>query len=156
MTALLSFSCNITTYDNNSFGFIMHYGMLGGNILNTFEKTYTKDLIFDGTITIPFHLTSEEMDSIKSMMYDIDIFSYPRNYSSQPETKRVYMTPAVLYKLRAKSENNEVYIEWNDSYYIEENDSKANNLLSLLKTIENIIHSKPEYKAPPEPYGGYY
>ena len=32
----------------------LRYGILARNEINTFQNTYTKDLILDGTVTVPY------------------------------------------------------------------------------------------------------
>ncbi len=62
---------------DSTFNLIFKYGVDAKNILNTFEGTYTKDMIPDPPIATKLSLTREELDTIYKKMVDIDFFSYP-------------------------------------------------------------------------------
>jgi hypothetical protein len=65
MIALAFFDLSCTDLgispDNRNFDVKLRYGILARNELNTFQNTYTKDLILDGTITVPFVVSDEKL-----------------------------------------------------------------------------------------------
>ena len=63
--------------DNRNFDVKLRYGILARNELNTFQNTYTKDLILDGTITVPFVVSDEKLLQIRNKMDEIGFVSYP-------------------------------------------------------------------------------
>jgi hypothetical protein len=69
------------TPQKSGFNFIFKYGVTGRNTLDTFQGTFTKDMIMDAAITIDLTLTAEEMDSVYQKMLGIDLFSYPDKFS---------------------------------------------------------------------------
>jgi hypothetical protein len=63
--------------DNRNFNVKLRYGILARNELNTFQNTYTKDLILDGTITVPIVVSDEKLLQIRNKMDEIGFVSYP-------------------------------------------------------------------------------
>ncbi|WHT48562.1 hypothetical protein QNH10_01620 [Sporosarcina thermotolerans] len=55
----------------DDFGFSLQFGITKKNEINTFNGTFTKDLITAGTVTTDLTLTEEEMVSIYEMMKDV-------------------------------------------------------------------------------------
>lgn len=56
------------------FNLIFKYGIGMKNELNTFEGTYTKDMIMNPSITIDFSLSDEELNKIYKRMIKMDFF----------------------------------------------------------------------------------
>jgi hypothetical protein len=139
----------------SNFNLIFRYGIMAGNTLNTFEGTYTKDMVRDPSITVPLALTEEETDRIYHKMVEIDFFNYPDNFSvSVPPGQPVGMrTPysSYYFKVEYKSRIKELW--WEDE--IVNADEKANRLRELIRLIRDIIKSKEEYKELPEPRSAY-
>jgi len=137
------------------FNFVFKYGVGAINELNTFEKTYTKDMIADDPIKAEMSLTDKEMNQIQEKMLEIGFFDYPNEFSvavpSGEPTGTV--TPCSSYYFKT-SDNSEIKeLSWNDC--ITNKNEKANKLRELIRYIENIIESKAEYQALPTPKSGY-
>ena len=129
--------------------------MSGGNTLDTFHGTYTKDMILDPAITIDMVLTAEEMDSIYQKMVEIDFFNYPDKFSvdvADNETK-TEVTPYPTYFFKVEYSGKTKELLWHDKYV--NSDAQADKLKELINLIKSIIESKAEYQALPEPSGGY-
>ena len=80
---LILISCTI----NNSspklpkdFKFEICYGTYGRNCINTFNGTYTKDLINNGNITTKLILNRNELQLIYNKMLNIELFDYPKDF----------------------------------------------------------------------------
>lgn len=136
---------------------VFAFGPAGAkNVLDTGRGTFTKDMLLGSPLTVPFRLTDDEMARIARKMEEIDFFSYPSAF--EPETPSgnhpfppVGMEPTYRFEVRTDSGTKAVEwtVEWLPS------GGRARDLLDLATLIRTIITSKPEYKALPEPEGGY-
>ncbi len=137
------------------FNFIFKYGVTGRNTLDTFEGTFTKDMVTDPAITISFNLTAEEMDSIYQKMVEIDFFNYPDKFSiTVPEGElKTEVTPYATYYFKVAYDGNIKELLWDDKYT--NSDAQADKLKELIHLIRDIIELKPEYQVLPEPTSGY-
>ncbi len=141
--------------NNNNFNFIFKYGVSGGNTLDTFKGTYTRDMILDPAKTINLTLTTEEMNTILQKMLEIGFFSYPDKFSvdvADNETK-TEVAPYPSYFFQVEYEGKTKELLWHNKYV--NSDLQADKLKELINLIISIIESKPEYQALPKPSGGY-
>ena len=137
------------------FNFIFKYGVTARNTLDTFEGTFTKDMVTDPAITIHLTLTAEEMDSIYQKMVEIDFFNYPDQFSvtvPEGETK-TQVLPYASYYFKVAYDGNIKELLWDDKYT--NSDAQADKLKELIFLIRDIIELKPEYQVLPEPTSGY-
>ena len=150
--------------DAESFNFILKYGYLEENILNTYDGTFTKDFI-----TTKLELSEEERKSILDEMLIIDIFNYSEDFK-----KYITITPCSEYTLEINFNGRKKTLNWNGNNiplksidpdakdrekaieYIENDETRpVLDLIRLEQKIEKIIENKSEYKKLPEPQGGY-
>ncbi len=119
--------------------------------LNTFALTLQKDLVLDGTVTVPFWLTSDEQDVILQKAVGIDFFSLPDTLQREPG---VFISPDPSPDLlRLQYGSQEKTVVW---YYPQDpNDTQWKALLELRNVIMQVIQAKPEYKLLPAARGGY-
>jgi hypothetical protein len=147
------------TADNTSqesgFNFIFKYGVTGRNTLDTFQGTFTKDMVMDPAITIELTLSGEEMDSIYQRMMAIDFFNYPDEFkvTVPPGELTGMVTPFSRYYFTVEKDSQIKKLSWADE--ITNPDIKADKLRELINLIRSIIESKEEYKKLPEPSSGY-
>ena len=134
-----------------NFAFRFEFGACYTDILDTFNGTFTKDLIFDPAITIPFQLSNEQMISVYQEMIEIDFFDYPDVFSIPNRT--AFQTPAERYHIVVRNGNISKTLDWTDEV-IEPVTSEADNLRNLFQIIMEMISASPEYKKLPEPKGG--
>ena len=132
------------------FEFVFKYGVNTRNILNTSAGTYTKDLILDPPVTTKLTLTERELDTIWSLIqengfYTLEEQSWARSHSIAPEYKYTLIVQA--------NGNPDTEITMTDLYHSYKPNEEA--FFNITKKIVSIIESKPEYKALPEPRGGY-
>jgi hypothetical protein len=149
--------CNIAAAHeaNGNFNFVFKYGVSGGNTLDTFQGTYTRDMILDPAVTINLTLTTGEMNSIYQKMLEIDFFNYPDKFSvhvSDNETK-TEVAPYSTYFFRVEYNGKTKELLWHEKYV--NTDPPADKLKELINFIKSIIESKNRYKALPKPSGGY-
>lgn len=137
------------------FNLIFKYGVGAKNELNTFNGTYTKDMIVDPPITVDLSLSKKEMKTIYNKMAEINFFDYPDQYTILiPPGEGVGMvTPHSTYYFKVENGSSVKELTWED--YITNRDEKADKLRELIKVIRDIVESKREYKALPVPKGGY-
>jgi len=148
--------CHTTPPRESGFNLIFRYGVGAKNELNTFDRTYTRDMVQDPSITVKLSLSEEEVDSIYQEMMEIDFFDYPDNFSIVPPTSesRGIVTPYYSYYFKVQRDSGTKELWWEDEIVYE--DMKADRLRELINLIWDIVKSKDEYKALPEPTGGYF
>ena len=162
LLCLIIFSgCGLSTnlvQNNQSFHFILKYGQYAKNVLNTFEGTFTKDMVVDSIITIKFALSQEELDSIQNKMVEINIFEYPEKYQpwqddGPPSNSVIDHTSYNTYYFKIQLGNQLKEIFWTDSNWSKA--TKAIRLRNLISQIVMMIESKKEFKKLPPPLGLY-
>ncbi|MEN6461145.1 MAG: hypothetical protein ABFC94_07240 [Syntrophomonas sp.] len=148
-----------TDNNKNEFNFILQYGILAKNQIDTFNGTYTKDLISAGTKTIKLRLTDTELSDIKEDMEQICILDYPEKFT--PEINR-YVTPNITYHLKINIDGISKEVHWEDYNCFDTPEIakpvepvEATKLRNALIKIIKIIEQKEEYKKLPQPVGGY-
>ena len=125
------------------------------NALNTFENTYQKDLILDGTVKVPFWLTAEEQNKIFDKVNQLNYFLLPDTLKYIPQdsiTLSIEPNPGEQ-KLRIKYLSNDKTTIW--TYPLNDDNPQVKDLIELQNFIITIIESKPEYKRLPPRRGGY-
>jgi hypothetical protein len=122
------------------------------NVLNTFENTYQKDLVLDGTITVNFWLTTEEQNQILNKAAAINFFSMPGLFEAD-STVHTSLDPGPQ-ELKIKYNNEDNTVVW--EYPINDNDQQIMNLIELNDLIISIVEAKPEYNKLPQGRGGYW
>jgi len=147
--------CEKQPTKESGFNFIFKYGIAGRNTLDTFQATFTKDMVMDPAITVKLTLTPEEKDTIYQKMLEIDFFNYPDKFSVDvPEGEvKTEVTLYSTYFFRVEYGQRTKELLWHDKYT--NLDIPGNKLMELITLIRNIVESKEEYKKLPEPKSGY-
>lgn len=128
-----------------SFNLIFKYGVGAKNELNTFDQTYTKDMVMDPSITIKFKLSDSELASINRKINDLKLFDI-----NQSTEGNMMVTPCSSYYLKAQIGSDEKEMSWDNCR------GKMNDKLQQFTNyIISIIESKDDYKKLPTPRGGY-
>jgi len=142
----------------NDFNFIFRYGVGAKNELNTFQGTYTKDMILADPVTTNLSLTPDEMDVISKKMIEIDFFSYPKDFKivvPEGESYRI-VHPSSSYYFRVEYQSEVTELTWdNKDFFVFYKDEKADRLVELIKLIIKIIEARKEYQELPPPAGRY-
>ena len=122
------------------------------NKLDTFEKTYQKDLIRDGVIKVFFWLTIEEQNKILQKVNETKFFDLPEYF---PRVSNPRIRPdAGEQVLRIRYLQQDKTIKW-FSFPLDEDNLELNLVKELAAFIQIIIENKPEYKKLPPSNGGY-
>ncbi|MDP2917529.1 MAG: hypothetical protein Q8O16_06335, partial [Dehalococcoidia bacterium] len=152
---LLIAGCGTPRPAQSGFNLVFRYGIGAKNELNTFNGTYTKDMVQETSITVGFSLASEETNAIYQKMQEIGFFSYPDRFvvSVPPGAPVGTVTPHPSYYFKVQYGSQVKELWWDDS--IRNDDAQASKLRQLIQLIQNIIESKPEYKKLPAPKSGY-
>lgn len=141
----------------SDFNFIFKWGVSfeHPNELNTFNGTFTKDMILDPSITTNLVLSQQEIDRIYQKIMEIDLMSYPYTFKVNvpPGSPTKGVTPSDRYYFKVNFGSQIKEVSWDDRILNE--DAQASKLRSLCQLIINIIQSKEEYKILPTPKGGY-
>ncbi len=123
------------------------YGFAGRNELNTFDGTFTKDLVIDGTITTRLTLSQEELTQIQQKLSDMGFWGYPETFPSQG-----IVTPRADYYIKVANGSAVKEVSW---YEDSEENTKTENLRQFRHLLTNMIMEKIEYKLLPPANGGY-
>lgn len=134
-----------------SFNLIFKYGVGARNVLNTFDGTFTKDMIVDDPITIPLELTSAELEGIHQKIDELDLFREQEKYQGDIFT---LSTPCSSYDLYVESGGVQKRLTWDCENPVS-NSSENPELDIFTEYIRSIVESKEAYKKLPEPQGGY-
>ncbi len=155
VTLLGLLDCVAPPHPESNFNLIFKYGVSAKNILDTFEGTYTKDMVMAPSITVNLFLTEEELDRIYKKMVEIDFFSYPEKFKVSPSPGEIVgiVTPYSRYYFRVEYDSQIKELSWDDELIYK--DEKADRLRELIKLIRDIIESKEAYKKLPTPTSGY-
>ncbi len=135
----------------DNFNFVIKYGYQGKNKINTYNNTFTKDLVRDGTVMINLILTNDEMDYIYNEMAKIAIVNYSKKFYV-PSNKEVQPHQNYYFKIQLNDKTKEIYWKDTDPYT---KDKAADNLRNLVEKVKNIIEQKEKYKSLPKASGGY-
>ena len=134
----------------DDFNLVLKYGVGEKNELNTFNETFTKDLVLDPPVTTKLSLTSQEKMRILQRIDEMDLYGFPDNFPINPHA---WVTPQVDYYIKVQNGSEIKEIGWNSNSLIE--DDIKNCLEQLVGYMIGLIEQKPEYKALPTPNGGY-
>lgn len=134
----------------SDFYFVLNYGVVPTNQIDTLKGTFTKDMVTIAPVTTTLILSDEEINEIYTQMRKINILSYPNNF--KPESN-MFVTPFETYSIKIFFNGIEKSIYWEDENLSKS--KKAVELRNLFKRIEEIIYAKDEYKNLPRAQGGY-
>jgi hypothetical protein len=119
----------------------------GRNELNTFDGTFTKDLVRDGTITTRLTLSKEELTQIRQKLSDIGFWDYPETFPSQD-----IMTPRADHYIKVDNGSTVKEVTW---YSDSVSETRTEDLQQLYGLLTDMIMEKLEYKLLPPANGAY-
>lgn len=140
----------ISPYDSskNPINIDFKFGVTARNHLNTFDGTFTKDLIADGTITTRLILSQQELTQVKTKLLEMDFFDYPEVLQSTGS-----IAPRTDYYIKIQFGSVIKEVSW---YSDSDLDSKTKaELYQLYHLLYDMIVQKLEYKLLPATSGGY-
>ena len=142
----------------SNFSLVFEYGVGGAptkNVLDTARGTFTKDMIMDPPVTVKLKLGEDELNRIRYKMDEINFWDYPDIFEPEPRGEGMMVTPYSSYYFKVERDGAVKEVTWENQYLYVDESSRAKNLKELAQLIWGIITSTDEYKALPEPRGGY-
>ena len=130
------------------FNLIFKYGVGAKNELNTFDQTYTKDMVLDPSITIEFNLTDSELAGIYQKINDLKLLE--NNEEPTEGNMAVLRTPCSSYYLKVQINSTQKELFWDNCQ-----GKISDRFQQFTNYVIQIIESKEEYKKLPIPQGGY-
>ncbi len=127
----------------------LHYGFR--NAVNTFDGTLTKDLVMDGSVTVPFWFTTEEQQHIATYLERADFFDLPDTIHQIPGVSWV-PNPGPL-KLRVATDRGEKVVVL--YYPPEQTNGHWKAVEELALAIWTIVEATPAYKQLPPARGAF-
>ena len=127
------------------FNFSLTFGVGGKNSINTYEKTFTKDLVIDETETIEFNIPKNEMHKIYRYIKEHEI----DKLSSELSLEGMSVIPSQQLNF-TYTDNGEIKsIIWRDAFWEEERSlpNQNNQFLRFIDTIIEYIYNTDEYKS---------
>jgi hypothetical protein len=132
--------------ETTNFNFIFRYGVGAKNELDTFSRTYTKDMVMGASITINFELTNDELVGIYQKIKDLKLFEK----SEESAERNMIVNPCSSYSLKVQIDSTQEKLSWDNCQ-----GSISDKFQQFTNYIIKIIESKEEYKKLPTPRGGY-
>ena len=154
LTLLFSPEENDAMTNIADFNFRLNFNTYGRDQIDTYNGTFTKDLILDGTKTIDSKLPDEIKNEIYKLMTEIDIMSFPDMLT----VEGMAVTPSCNYELTITMDGKTKTIVWNDGFYPSMNAKlpKVNtDFLRVVTMVSDYIYSTDAYKNMPKANGGY-
>lgn len=145
---------NIMNDYPNDFNFRLNYNIYGKYQIDTYEGTFTKDLIEDGIKTIDFAIPYSTKKDIYKIMMDINIMSFPENL----KIDGIDITPPCDYNLTVTINGKTKNIIWEKGFHEQMTDNLPEDnvkFLRLVKYISDYIYNTDEYREMPKANGGY-
>ncbi len=127
----------------------LRYGF--GNVVNTFDGTLTKDLVLDGTITVPFWFTTAEQNLIISELDRAGFYDLP---DTVHQITGVSIDPNPGSQLLCVQGNQgQKSVVW--FLPPDQTNDYGQAIQQLASAIWAIVEAKAEYKQLPPARGGY-
>jgi hypothetical protein len=138
--------------DNFSFVFTdFGCGFAPFDILDTENGTLIHTSIGETeSITIPFQLTETELINVFEKIIEIDFFKYPTDFTIPSGYVAVTEIPISSYMIKVTNSGVTHLVNWVGSSS-RTGYPKADQLMELIRLIEEIIHDHPQYQQLPPP-----
>ena len=128
----------------------LHFKYGFGNAVNTFDGTLTKDLVLDGSVTVPFWFTTREQQLILNELNRLDFYSLS---DTLPAITGVVVEPEPgPMSLRVRVDQRDKTVVW--SLPLDETKTEARTVRQLSSAIWDIVQSTTAYKHLPSARGG--
>ncbi|WP_078551929.1 hypothetical protein [Bacillus alkalicellulosilyticus] len=139
----------------NDFQFSLKYGVGALHEINTFENSYTKDLVLDGTVTTSLKFSREEMKEIYEEMKAIELLSMIQEaeYFGEDGSTRVGF-PVSDYFLTVQMNGEAYKAHWSSNVY--EEDIALTLAIFVNRYLhDEVIVNRKEFQQLPEATGWY-
>jgi hypothetical protein len=119
--------------------------------VDTFNGTLTKDLVENGTITVPFGFNAVEQDSVLSILADARFYELPDTLYPIPNVS-IAPDPGVQ-RLRVEYEGKGKSLVW--LYVLDGSDPRTGEVQELWARLRNLVQSTDTYRQLPPAKGAY-
>lgn len=138
------------------FGFVADYGAYGKNQLDTFQDTFTKDIISQTrpNPTVELRLSAEDMATLYQDLRAMDILAYPE-YLDPSNTGKTGVTASTptTYRLVLRAGGFEKRIDWVHGEIPRTDQARA--FQAWFDKLSRMIMATPEFRGLPPLEGGY-
>ncbi len=121
------------------------------DVVNTFDGTLTKDLVLDGTRTVPFWFTTAEQHLIISELQRAGFYELPDTIPQIPDV-RISPNPGPQL-LRVQADQGQKTVVW--LLPPDQTNGNGEAIQQLASVIMAIVEAKPEFKQLPPARGAY-
>jgi hypothetical protein len=127
------------------------FGTCTMETLDTFERTFTRQLTYEEERTIPLTLTEAQMAAIYERMVAIDLWSYPEAYAIRSATGNyVVRDPSPTYRITVRAGGEIKGVYWHDEV-VQPTTPEADRLRGLIRYMIDMVYDYPEVRALPTP-----
>jgi len=137
---------NRPTGGPSNFNLIFKYGVGAKNELNTFDQTYTRDMVLDPPVTINFKLSDNELAGIYQKINDLKLF----DKNKEKTDGNMFRTPCDSHYLKVQIDSTQKDLSWDNC-----RGEISDKFQQFTDYIIQIIETEDEYKNLPTPKGGY-
>ena len=142
----------------DNFSFVFQYFSCASiplNVLDTKNGTIVHTPLGDTeSITFPFQLTDDELESIYKKSMSIGFFDYPKVFVIPDDQVLGYQFPSSSYEISMTNGEMTNSVTWKDDTMSKPEYKKADSLRELVNLIDQIIQSYLETQELPEPKVG--
>jgi hypothetical protein len=135
------------------FGFRFEDLSCYNDVLDTFEGTFTTDVGYPEhtAVTVPMHLTDEQMTAVYMKMVEIGFWDYPANFAVplDPSAGGRYQYPQSHFRITVRNGGVDQWVDWMMGY-VEPTNQDAEQLKDLIIMITEMIRSSPDYQQVPD------
>ena len=141
----------------DNFNFKLNFGVAGGkNCIDTYNGTFTKDLIDNGTETIEFTIPNDKMQEIYKAFLEYNIFALPNDVSGKPIMRPEY---TFIFSYTWGDETRTIVCDEADLNVIWAEDNRIpdthKRMVKFAYIIVEYIYGTEEYQKMPLSEGGY-
>ena len=119
--------------------------------VDTFNGTLTKDLVLNGTVTVPFGFKRSEQDSLVAVLAQTDFFGLPDTLYPMPNVS-IYPDPG-FQVLRVEFEGTTKSLVW--MAVLDESDPRTGRVRELWARLRSLVQSTDTYRQLPPAEGAY-
>ena len=148
-------SCMTACGSEDKFNFKLNFGLGGGiGCIDTYNNTFTKDMIPNGTEIIDFNIPDDKMKEFYEAFLEYEIYDLPEDISIEPS-----VSPAYTYILTYTYNKQTKTIIYNNVYFgvgmNTGSSEKHDQFVKFANKIRDYVYNTEEYLNMPPAEGGY-
>lgn len=135
------------------------FGIEPRNIYDTYENTITKDLVSNGSRSISFEPSEEDLQKIYNKIVELDLMSVDKEMTDSVLTtsdERYTVTPLTKYSIQFTMKGETYYVSGDATANAHRTtNDEANRFMEFVTFMNEIYYATPEYAKLPEAVGAY-